>query len=440
MTTLSVRACTDFAVASSGSCSSLLVPKNGVGRHLYHHNFHSALRGRGVENRPWNLKKCFPVSLDTSLQQQKVTTLAVAGGRKEVQYPPADYDFRAEVAEDTSLVVGSSFPELMDLVENGTLVVVKRPKDYVERRSDGYREPEMVFVVGTAHMSVVSATEVERVVKAVRPENVVVELCRSRAGIMYDEPTIKGSDSVDGEEIRGTQKEKNLMSMSGENFGAAMSRSLRLGGRSALALRLLLGGLSEKLSKSAGVSTGEEFRAARRAAEEIGAQLVLGDRPIEVTLKRAWEALQWDERFRLAGIFVQAMNSSKLDASEEVLAALKSDDALSQMFSEMGTRLPSLLQPLIYERDMYLAWSLKRSKAVNGCSRVVGVVGKGHMRGTVYNLKHNQDNLRFSDLVGSRSQEDTASKTVKFFKSLLIETAVGGLIWLIYQNTIGKGT
>ena len=36
--------------------------------------------------------------------------------------------------------------------------------------------------------------------------------------------------------------------------------------------------------------------------------------------------------------------------------------------------LVQLLGPLIHERDVYLAWSLKRSKAVNGCQRVVGVM------------------------------------------------------------------
>jgi hypothetical protein len=34
----------------------------------------------------------------------------------------------------------------------------------------------------------------------------------------------------------------------------------------------------------------------------------------------------------------------------------------------------------VAERDLYLAWSLKRSKAVNGTSRVVGVIGKGHLQ------------------------------------------------------------
>lgn len=61
------------------------------------------------------------------------------------------------------------------------------------------------------------------------------------------------------------------------------------------------------------------------------------------------------------------------------------------------------MSPLIHERDLYLAWSLKRSKAVNGCARVVGVMGKGHMRGVVYALTHNPGQLRFKDLVGRES-------------------------------------
>lgn len=41
-------------------------------------------------------------------------------------------------------------------------------------------EPEEIWLVGTTHISQESAVEVERVVRAVKPDNVVVELCRSR--------------------------------------------------------------------------------------------------------------------------------------------------------------------------------------------------------------------------------------------------------------------
>ncbi len=85
---------------------------------------------------------------------------AAAKSRVVVDPPPEDYDFRAETRLQTVETVRTHFPQLMDLVEDGTLVVVKRAVDYVERRSDGYVEPEVVFVVGTAHMSRVSALQV----------------------------------------------------------------------------------------------------------------------------------------------------------------------------------------------------------------------------------------------------------------------------------------
>ena len=57
---------------------------------------------------------------------------------------------------------------------------------------------------------------------------------------------------------------------------------------------------------------------------------------------------------------------------------------------------------LIHERDLYLAWSMKRSKAVNGCRTVVGVIGKGHLPGVVYHLLQDSHNLRFRDLAGTK--------------------------------------
>eukprot|EP01018_Ginkgo_biloba_P016831 Gb_34280 [translate_table: standard] len=101
-------------------------------------------------------------------------------GNVSIRPPPPNFDFRSETLEDTVSTIKQMYPQLSDLVEEGSIVVVKRPHDYVERRSDGYVEPEMVIVVGTSHVSDDSAAHVERVLKAVRPENVVVELCRSR--------------------------------------------------------------------------------------------------------------------------------------------------------------------------------------------------------------------------------------------------------------------
>lgn len=74
--------------------------------------------------------------------------------------PPGEYDFRAETSAQTRIAVRRLHPELMDLVEEGTLVIVHRPLEYMERRSDGYVEPEVVYLVGTAHLSKLSAAQV----------------------------------------------------------------------------------------------------------------------------------------------------------------------------------------------------------------------------------------------------------------------------------------
>eukprot|EP00879_Flechtneria_rotunda_P028776 GHRR01030996.1.p2 GENE.GHRR01030996.1~~GHRR01030996.1.p2 ORF type:complete len:125 (+),score=38.95 GHRR01030996.1:262-636(+) len=55
-----------------------------------------------------------------------------------------------------------------------------------------------------------------------------------------------------------------------------------------------------------GVKLGEEFRAAARAAEAVKASLVLGDRPIEITLERAWAALTWQRRLKLLHLLLLA--------------------------------------------------------------------------------------------------------------------------------------
>jgi len=58
-----------------------------------------------------------------------------------------------------------------------------------------------------------------------------------------------------------------------------------------------------------GVTAGGEFAAAAAAANDVGAQLVLGDRPVEITLQRAWDALPWRQRGALLGDLVRGATS-----------------------------------------------------------------------------------------------------------------------------------
>lgn len=61
-----------------------------------------------------------------------------------------------------------------------------RPANYVERRVDGYEEPLEVFVLGTCHYSEKSARDAARVIRSIQPQNVVIELCRSRTSMLAE--------------------------------------------------------------------------------------------------------------------------------------------------------------------------------------------------------------------------------------------------------------
>lgn len=233
----------------------------------------------------------------------------------------------------------------------------------------------------------------------------------------------------------GQWLKSNMFSLSGAEFFGAVGRSINLGGQSALALRLLLAVFSSKISSDVGRPFGEEFRAARTASEEIGAQLVLGDRPIEITLERAWNSLGWAEKLSLVGSVIRGIISSP-DSSRDNVKESGRDDSPYQLYEKLSFSYSSLVQPLVHERDMYLAWSLKRSKAVNNCKRVVGVIGKGHLNGVIYALVSDQGDLRFRDVAGKRlSPDNGASGWIrKFIRDLARDTLIGVLLWELYEQ------
>lgn len=341
--------------------------------------------------------------------------------RVSIKPPPLNFDFNTEFSSASRDAIEQTHPELLDLADNGTLFLIKKNQfGPVPPWRSEFVEPEAIWLIGTTHLSMESTVDVERVIRTVRPENVVVELCRSRAGIMY---------TSDDSDLNQPLK-SNMFSLSGTGFFGAVGRSINLGGQTALALRVLLALFSSKMSSSANRPFGDEFRAARKAAEDIGAQIVLGDRPIEITLERAWTSLKWKEKTSLLlSVFGGITSSAELSTKES-----SSDDSSFQLYEKLSFSYPSLLQPLLHERDTFLAWSLKRSKAVNNCKQVVGIIGKGHMNGVIYSLVSDQGNLRFRDLAGKSPSGGLSGWTTTIFGNLVRDTIIGVFLWLLYEQ------
>eukprot|EP00469_Lotharella_globosa_P012620 CAMPEP_0167789064 /NCGR_PEP_ID=MMETSP0111_2-20121227/10446_1 /TAXON_ID=91324 /ORGANISM="Lotharella globosa, Strain CCCM811" /LENGTH=209 /DNA_ID=CAMNT_0007681127 /DNA_START=1 /DNA_END=630 /DNA_ORIENTATION=- len=199
-------------------------------------------------------------------------------------------------------------------------------------------------------------------------------------------------------------------------------------------------GAAEELLRKSGI----DFRAARKAANEVGAQLVLGDRPLEITLERAWELLTWKEKTDLFNLLKQGWQSSRSDDVEMLktvdMALTKEGQDILQQYEEMLQEyIPTLLVPLIQERDIFLSLSMKSSMAVNGCKRVVGVVGRAHLDGVMQALSEDHSG-KFKLLTRTRRRAAMKEKIFGVSKPLAQRlafdavVAAAGYAWWRTQN------
>ncbi|PAV63843.1 hypothetical protein WR25_03251 [Diploscapter pachys] len=130
-----------------------------------------------------------------------------------------------------------------------------------------------VYLIGTAHFSKESQDDVRRTIDATHPDLVMVELCSARISIlsMNEETLLKEASSLNYEKVAATIKQS----------GAVQG-----------ILHVLLLSVSAHITRQLSMAPGGEFRAAYKAAQQHPmCRVVLGDRPIQITLQRALSSL-----------------------------------------------------------------------------------------------------------------------------------------------------
>jgi len=252
---------------------------------------------------------------------------------------------------------------------------------------------------------------VQEVIEKVKPEIVFIELCKSRMPILV-------------------LKEEELIAQYSKGFTFKdIQDTIKQGKGLSGILPLLLSSIFSKVMKDLKVVPGVEFRRAYETSVKIGSKVVLGDRPIGITLSRAWGALTLWETIKL----IYAIVFEKLDVTAEDIERMKQSDVFTEMLKELTKTLPSLAAPIIYERDMFLSVTLKNCRS----RRVVGVVGVGHVSGM---KKYWNDNtLRLEELMKVPPKSTVLPLLWRFTKlSLLICIAGSTLyfLWLLLRSRV----
>lgn len=230
---------------------------------------------------------------------------------------------------------------------------VKRESD--TRTRVGLPGSRELLILGTAHVSAESVDEVRQIISEEKPDHVCVEI---------DEGRLKSLNE-------GTRwKEMDL------------KKILRKGQGFMLMANLVLASYQRRMGLSSGINPGEEMKTAVDAASAAGIPYTCSDRPVQITLMRAWRMSRFWTRIKLlASLIASAMTRETV--SEEDIEALKKTDALQSMMNELADYVPSVKKVLIDERDHYLASNILAAPG----KRTLAVVGAGHVPGMVERLE-----------------------------------------------------
>ncbi len=211
-----------------------------------------------------------------------------------------------------------------------------------------------VTLLGTAHVSRASADKVRELLAEGDFDAVAVELCPSRYQALIDPDALSRVD---------------------------LFEVVRQGKATLVAGQLALGAFQQRLAEQFDIELGAEQRAAISEAEQRGLQLLCIDRDIGVTLKRTLVNVPWWKRLGLFSALIASV-LSRQEVSEQEIEALKEGDMLDATFAEFAEDRSEIYQPLIAERDRYMAAKLTEALRDKPGQHVLAVLGAGHLAGT----------------------------------------------------------
>eukprot|EP00257_Ricinus_communis_P014911 XP_015572706.1 traB domain-containing protein isoform X3 [Ricinus communis] len=276
-------------------------------------------------------------------------------------------DVDNELREENANTGSDSEPERKELPEELSRSVVKLT---CESAAEGGLCD--VYLVGTAHVSQESCEEVRAIIRYLKPEVVFLELCTRRLAVLTPQ-NLKVADKLE-------------------------------------------------------VFPGSEFRVGFEEARAYGGKVILGDRPVQITLRRTWAKMPlWHKTKLLYSLIFQAVFLPDPEDLNKMLKEMDNVDMLTLVIQEMSKEFPTLMETLVHERDQYMSSTLL--KVASEHTSVVAVVGKGHLQGI---KRHWRQPVPVKDLLEMPSQKPAIS-ALKVLTSLGVAVSGVAIIWGIYR-------
>ncbi len=262
-------------------------------------------------------------------------------------------------------------------------------------------------ILGTAHVSKASATTVKNLVNTGEFDLIAIELCNSRYTAIIDQDSLTRIDIFD---------------------------AIKNGKLPMISATLALSAFQQRIADQLGVEPGADMRSAVISAQDNDLPIALIDRDIGTTLKRIYRNIPWYNRFKLfAALVTSVFSSQKID--EDEIERLKHGDLIETSFTEFAEQDLDLFEPLIDERDRFMAARLIESAREHQSKNVLAVVGAGHMKGISRYLKESADDPQSArQTIEQLSQIPPPAKWPKYIPWVIVGLILVGFVWGFSHN------
>lgn len=210
-------------------------------------------------------------------------------------------------------------------------------------------------LLGTAHIAKSSAESSRREIEEYDPDVVAIELCKSRLAALTK------PEQFDNQ---------------------TLSKVLKEGKAPLVLFQSMLAAEQRRMGQAEDEVPGTDLLAAIEAAEEAEKKVVLVDRDIQATLRRAWRKMKFREKCKVLSALLMPEDEDEEDI--DVNELLEDSDLISQLMAELREVAPAAGEVLIDERDEFLAGSIQRLRPEG---KVLAVLGAGHLEGVSKHLE-----------------------------------------------------
>lgn len=298
----------------------------------------------------------------------------------------------------------------------GNTYITSSPSILCNPTIESYRKgSNKIHIIGTAHVSSASATLAGEVVKEIQPTAVFIELDPQRINrafrngritrpinILYFVESKGGQVTLKSATLLPQDFEKNTKGLFGKFMAFAAKNPIQE----------MYEGLEAQ-----GITPGEEFITAVEAGIQNNSIIVLGDRPMDITLRRLARALlfdtdpkklveadkvitqkmkdqvpeikEWERQMKESG---QEMKELSSDEFTILVERLKTKEMTMTLMNEVKKASPALYQALVGERDVFMSRAMDTvasslsslimvPSSEEGGVEMISVVGLGHVEG-----------------------------------------------------------